>query len=72
MGGEEVMENLAREQEGLQGEGPGLLEHGPGSNLGRCEGDTEMHPTSLPWLAQAAAAECPRGAFPGAPAAEAR
>ena len=47
MGGEEVMENLAREQEGLQGEGPGLLEHGLGGNLSRCEGDTEMRPGSL-------------------------
>lgn len=72
MGGEEVMESLARKQEGLQGEGPGLLEHGLGGNLGRCEGDTEMRPRSLPWLAQGAAAESPRGAFPGAPAAEAR
>ena len=48
MGGrEEAMENLAREQEGLQREGPGFLEHGLGGNLGRCEDDTEMPPRSL-------------------------
>ena len=41
------MENLAREQEGLQGEGPWLLEHGLGSNQGRLEDDSEMPPLGI-------------------------